>query len=229
MTREGVKTIEQKFLNSGDLFGIKFNDGIIGCEVTSWEQIKYAPYAEIGEIASGSSSSFSRLNDPDENEDILYVEKREKKVHHVGIGHSPPHFRRYTNYPEGEVRLRSVNNLGVPTAGSDYGYVDGEDTPYAEPSDVEELLIVPGVHLDFAFHNSSDRASEPVLNIVMREYNIRALDHTNNADLQALKRIVSPGTPIPVFPAGGIDRQTDYRLQDYWKAEPLGRSQIRNK
>jgi len=221
----GLQSIEQKFLNTGDLFALRFNQGLVFLEVTGWEQNKYAPYNGVGVIGSQDSSGFQRLED--DGDDILYMEKRQKKVIHAGIGQSPAVLRRYTNYPEGENRLRSIPNLSTPKAGEDFGYVDGDESPYNGPTDVEELFVAPGIHLDFDFYNPDNEAHEPILNIKMREYNIRALDPRREENRNAIKRIISPGSPIPVSPAGSLDNQADFDLEQFWDTTPITPIQAR--
>lgn len=223
MSDEGLQPIEEKFLNVGDLFGLRFAQGTMFLEVQAWEQIKYSPY-NVGQVEGQESSGWSRIED--NGDDILYVEKKDKKVLHVGIGQSPSHIKRFTNYPEGETRLRGLPNLGIPRPGDVYGHVDGDDSPFSEPTDAEELFIPPGEHLDFNFYNADTEPSDPVLNIKLREYNIRALDPDNSQDRNAIRRIVSPGSPIPIANAGSMDRQTNYELKEYWGAEPVPSDEV---
>lgn len=225
MEDNGNVPIEEKFLDVGDLFGLRFNEGMVFLEVQGWEQNRYSPYTGVGEVNSQNSSGFQRLED--NSDDILFVEKRKKKVIHTAIGMSPAHFRRYTNYPEGQNRLRRVPNLSTPTSGDDFGYVDGNNSPYESPTDVEELFIPPGVHLDFDFYNAGKENQEPVLNIKMREYNIRPLNPRSSADQNAVGRIVSTGSPIPIAPVGGLDNQDNYDLEQHWGVSPISFTEAR--
>ena len=222
----GVMAIQEKFLDEGDLFGIKFNQGLVFCEVQGWTQTKYDPYTQYGNVGAGQSTGFERLDDPD-GDDILYVENDQLKVKHVAIGHTPAILRRYTNYPEGENRLRAINNLGSPVPGDNYGFVDGEDTPYETPTDAEELFVTPNQHLDFNFFNPDTEAHEVTLKISMREYNIQTLDPNDNVDQNAIRRIIKPGSPMPVVPADSKDRQVDFTLQKFWNVEPITEGRAR--
>lgn len=222
MNDKGVTQISEKFLSTGDLFGIKFNEGYVFCEVTGWEQIKFAPHSAIGSVGSDSASGFDRLKH--DGDDILFTEKRKKKVKHAAIGHSPSVIRRYTNYPEGETRLRKLENIGTPSAGDDFGYVDGESSPYYSPTDAEELYIPPGNHLDFNFYNPDNEDHNVVMNILLREYDVRPLK--KGRDNNAINRIISPGSPMPIAPAGSADRQVAYDLSEFWGVDVIPNEKV---
>lgn len=216
----GVNDITQKFLDSGEMFGLQFNEGVVFLEVLNWEQVKYAPHSQFSEVPANSGTGFQQLQDSNNN-DILYTDQRKKKVKHVAIGHSPSIFRRYTNYPEDENRLRKIENLSSPTAGDDYGYVDGEDSPYSSPTDVEELYIPPNNHLNFNFYNADNEAHTPILNILMRQYSVRPLNVNNAQDRDAINQISRPGSPMPIVTAGSPDRQVQYDLAEFWGVQPV--------
>lgn len=222
----GEMSVKEKFLNTGDLFGLEYNRGYVFFEITGWEQYKFEPFNGFSEISGSSSTGFQRLDY--NNDDILYVEKEDKKILHVGIAHSPAWLERFTNYPEGTNRLRSIPNLPIPTPADPYGYIDGTDSPYEEPTDAEELFVPPGVHLDFNLYNPRSEAADPSLNVVYREYEVDPLSPGNESDARAIGKVIRPGSPIPIAPVGSIDRQTDYNMENEWKVTPITRSEAKN-
>lgn len=223
----GLQSIENKFLRSGDLFAIKFNQGYVFLSVETWEQPDYKPYSRLGSVSSSSNLGYTQLEDS-ASDDILYVEDGEAKVKHAAIGHRPAILRRYTRYPEGEQPLGSINNIGSPSSqnGDDFGNVDGVESPYEEPTDKRELMIPPGVHVDFDFFNPDSESHTPILNIKFREYNVIPLRPSRQNDRNKMKGILSPGSPMPIFPAGTKDRQIDYTLDNSWGVEPLSRREV---
>jgi len=227
MSNEDERTyIEEKFHNVGDLFGLRFSSGIVFLEVTGWTEVKYSPYTGFDPIPPGQGTDYQRLED-DESEDIIYVEQKEKKVIHGAIGHSPPSLRRYTNYPEDENRLRSLQNIGAPSSGDNYGFVDGNDSPFNAPTDFEELYIPPGVHLNFSYFNPTNETKDLKLNMKVREYNVRPLEPGNSADANAIRRIVNPGSPIPIANAGSPDSQARYTIEEHWGVPAISYNQAR--
>jgi len=226
MADNGVENITDKFLNEGSLFGLKFRQGYTFIEVTGWEQVKYEPFVGVGSIGPKASSGFSRLNDPS-GDDVLHVGKGNKQVIHAAIGCEPAFIRRYTNYPEGQNRLRTMPNLGTPVSGDNYGYVDGTDSPYSDPTDAEELMVPPGTHLDFNFYNPDSREREPVLSIMTRVYDIRVLDPSDSDDASSIARIVAAGSPMPIYPVGSTRNQKRYKLNDEWGVQTISREQAK--
>jgi len=92
---------------------------------------------------------------------------------------------------------------------------------------VEELLIPPNVTLAFDFYNPDPNTShEPILNIQIRHYTIDALNPNNNADLNAIRKIVQPGSPMPIYPAGGINQKVTYNLSNDWGVSPLATGSV---
>ncbi len=224
---KGSTPVAQKFLDTGDLFGLRYSEGIVFCEVDSWEQIKFAPFEFQGEVNPQTNTQFEVIED-DSSDEILFSERRSKMVKHVGIGHKPARLRRYTNYPESEIRLRRINNIGAPSPGDNFGYVDGYDTPYNNPTDAEELVIPPGQSLDFAFYNPTTEAQVPTLNILMRQYRINPLDPSNDSDANAISRVVSPGSPMPIYNVGGVNRHANYDLREHWGVRPISRKRAQS-
>lgn len=225
MGHDSKTQIEEKFLDSGDLFVLKYNDGYIFFEVEMWEDLGYKPYDNVGSVGTQTNAGFNRLDDPN-GDDIVYIDETDTKVLHGSIGVSPSSVRMYTNYPEGENRLRTFPNLSVPSSrnGNNYGFIDGNDSPFDEPSDSGEFMIPPGVHLDFDFYNpNQNEAVEPKLNIKVREYDVRTIDPMKNQNV--VRRAMSPGSPIPIHPVGSNSNQTK-TTGDIWDTEPLRESRI---
>lgn len=207
MQDKGLVSIDQKFLGQGDLFGIKFSNGYAFFEVVGKQVVQYKPHTATGEVAAGESTTWRRLEE--DSDDILHIENQDNKILHGAIGISPTEIRMYNNYPESENRMGKLPNLSTPTPGDKYGYIDGRSSPYNEPTDAREFWIPPNVHLDFAFTNPDSSGHSPILNLKFASYNVKALDPNTHRD--SIKRIVTPGSPMPVSPAGTPDYQTEFR------------------
>lgn len=212
--------IEDNFMKRGDLFGLEFNEGYVFFSVESWSFAQYRPYDLLDEISAQGDSGQVRLEDSD-SRDITYLSPGVPKVLHVSIGQRPVSLRRYTYFPENADLLHQVPNLTNPSArsGDDYGFVDGSDSPYGEPTDADELVIPPGVHLNHVFYNpNQNKPIKPSLNIRMREYKVQVLDPKKDKD--QIRRIVSPGSPAPIYSVGTIDTQENISATK-WDADPI--------
>lgn len=224
-----AEPIDNKFLDRGDLFGLEFRDGFIFYQVRAFEETHYQPHTQFGDIDADSSySNYQRLDDAD-GDDILFVPKEDVfKIKHAAIGHKPSFIRRFTNYPEDEVRLRSTPNLGPPTTGDKFGYIDGYDSPYEQPTDAEELFIPSNNHLNFNFYNPDEDQHAPTIQVMMRTYKVDPLNPNNKEDKNAIKAIVNPKTPMPLPPAGSLDTQVPFTYMSTYDVRPMTLKEARN-
>lgn len=221
-------TIDDNFLNHRELFALEYREGMVFLEVQDWEFVQYRPYSGVGTVGSEESSGFVRLDDG--NRDILHIEKGEEKVLHGSVGIYPNNFRQYTRYPEGGPKSGTWPNLQSPSSGNgdDYGYVSGNDSPYSEPTEEGELFIPPGVHLSFDFFNTGVEDRTPKLNLRFREYDVNILDPFENKHQNAIRRIIQPGSPMPIVTVGTMGNRYSYDLQDSWGVQPMSYDQLDN-
>jgi len=224
--QSGQTHIDEKFLGRRDLFGLEFADGLVFCEIEDWEFIQYRPFTELNQINSQDNSGDTLLRSG--GDEILFLEKGVEKVLHGSIGVYPHSLRQYTRFPEGQARRGSWDNLNAPSAanGSDYGFVSGEDSPYATPTDENEFFIPPNVSIDFDFFNTDNRGREPKLNLRFREYQVNVLDPDRNRDQDAIKRIISPGSPMPIAPVGTMKSKARFNAGDEWGVSPRTRDEL---
>lgn len=227
------RPIEEKFLDRSELFGLRYKQGIVFFEVMDHEDTKFKPFSELEDIESGSAldGGFQQLQDS-EGDDVLYLDKTDdrKKVIHAAIGHDPWQVRRYTRFPEDSGKLRSIPNLGITNVTDPFSYVDGRDSPYEGPTDAEELVIPPGVHLSFDFYNPDTVDHEPLINIKMRKYQVRVLDPRGDSDEQAgVRKIIKTASPAPIYTVGGLDNATTFNMSDEWGVDPVSMDEARRK
>jgi hypothetical protein len=224
-TARGYDAIEEQFLSEGDLFGLRFRRGYVFLEVSSAEDVSYDPYSGYDSVRPGTGSGYQQLEDG--NDDVLFVPSGQEKVLHTAIGHKPAILRRYTQYPDGDITLRKHPELGSPSAtqGSDWGYIGGEQSPYDQPTGIEELMIVPNVTPSFSFYNPSpDSDHTPILNVTAMKYNINTLSVDNHEN--QIRRIVSPGSPMPIYNVGSAESRVSYDLQSDWGTPTVPESTV---
>lgn len=218
--------IEEDFMKRGDLFGLEFHEGYVFFSIESWGFSQYRPYDDLDEISAQSDSGQVRLEDTD-SKDITYIKPGTAKVLHLAIGQRPASLRRYTYYPENSELRHQIPNLTNPSArgGDDYGFVDGHDSPFEQPTDASEMVVPPGVHLNHVFYNpNQNKPVKPSLNIRMREYKVQFLHPKQDKD--QIRRIISPGSPAPIYPVGTIDSQENLSATK-WTIDPVPDDEVR--
>lgn len=230
-SEKSVTPVDEKFLNRGFLFALEYRQGRVYLEVDGWEFKQYKPLV-LDSVTSQSAWGWSRLNEGNtqNNDDILFIEKGKLKVLHTAIGVYPRTLRMYVRYPEQTQVLGDIPNISGATAGDgdNWAYVDGDDTPYDTPSDVRELFIPSGEHLDFNFYNPDNRDRTPRLNIRMREYDVNVLDPTDPVDKRVIvNKIERTGSGVPISPVGSKNRKAEFELGDSWSVRPLGDNDLR--
>ena len=223
---DGQTHIDEKFLGRRDLFGLEFADGLVFCEIQDWEFLQFRPYTQVSTVASQDNAGDDVLTF--NNDEILFLEKGVEKVLHGSIGVYPQSMRQYTRFPEGQARRGTWDNLTAPSAanGDDYGYVSGEDSPYQNPTDENEFFIPPNVSIDFDFFNTSGRDRQPKLNLRFREYQVNVLNPQDSGDQDAIKRILTPGSPMPIAPVGTMKTKARFNAGDEWGVDPRTRDEL---
>lgn len=223
--------IENKYLDRGDLFALKYSNGLVFFSVEGYSEPRYQPFTNLDRIdpETSLSSSFQRLEDA-QRDDVLYLEtdSSSHRILHVGIGQKPSFIRRYTRYPESGPKMSSFPNLSVPNVGDNTAYVDGDESPYGQPTDARELVIPPGFHLVFNFHNPHpSKTASPTLDIKTRLYDVDVLNpRGTQSEKQAIRNIIRPGSAPPIYPVGTIDSQEDFNMQGEWAVSPMSRAQL---
>lgn len=220
-----MKPIEDKFLETRDLFGLEYHSGVVFFEVKNYSDTTYEPYS-IGSVNSDGHSGYSKLED--NNNDILYLETTKDKVIQAVIGIRPGAAKMYTKYPDGGSPINQIDNISVAnaTSGDPYSNVSGVESPYNEPSDKTELFIPPGFHPSFDFYNPSNSNVNVDINIALRTYNVRVLDPTSDSNevKSAIHRIAQPGSPAPIGTVGGPNQLQQYNMGGEWGVEPMSLS-----
>lgn len=222
----GDDPIQSRFLDSRDLFALRYEEGLVFMEVEEFENTDYEEFGELEDIESGTNldDGFQRLEDSN-SDDLLHVPPgNENMVMHVGIGISPSVIEMYVAYPEGNRSKGSIPDLSTqPLPGSNFGGIDGDDSPYRKPTVASELIIPPGVFISVDFHNPGDDSHEPVLKFVYRKYKVNVLNPNSSSDKDAVSKIARPGSPAPIFPVGNMIHKENFNMGSEWGVNPIRR------
>jgi len=135
----------------------------------------------------------------------------------------------YPRFPEGKEipgKFPEIDPIS-PSAGDKTGYVSALESPYDEPTDWIEYIIVPLQHLGAEYYNfDPDRAHQPVLNLLFEViwFQVFKPDLERVGPFNDLIRgIALRKVPATFLRAGYGDMPLDLgaTLRKDWKAVPI--------
>lgn len=219
------RSIDEKFLSTSEgLFSVEFDEGWFFLEVEGRTFSQY-PTFNLGTVASGDNTGW-QLFENGNGDEILGVQSDEDKVIHTGIG-IMPNVEMVLNYQDANIRLGSHPDLGNPSAGDKHGMIRSEDSPYSNPTELSEMVVVPNVSPSVDVYNRTDSEVTVFANIRSMVYHVNVLSPDNEQERQMIKRIAGPGSPMPNFHAGNPMTQVSFTNSVDWDADPLSRSEAR--
>jgi len=235
----GIIPIQKKFLQNNFLMALAFDEGYIFGRVVRRRICMYKPYQVIDsngtgiDISEGSHAGPYRVRDPrNTNDDVLYLDEIMDRnfpwIIHGSIGIKPNTINVYMRYPEGQdIRGRFPNiDPIVPTSGDDVGYVSGIQSPFENPTDFQEIVIPPKVHVAFEYYNKESTpeglmSHRPVLNLMFAIYWFQPLRPNTHGLL--ISRIARGEVPAAFFNIGAGDKLLTYGsdYESQWGVTPL--------
>jgi len=239
MDKTGVVPIVEKFLLPNYLMAIRFREGWLFGRTVDRRICQYKPYplidatgADVDIPASGHQSEL-RFRDPrNPDVDILYLRTTTNAgfpwILYGSIGIKPQWIRMYPRFPEGKEipgKFPEIDPIS-PAAGDKTGYVSALESPYDEPTDWVEFVIVPLQHLGAEYYNFDDRAHQPVLNLLFEViwFQVFKPDLERVGPFNDLIRgIALRKVPAAFLRAGYGDMPLDLgaTLRKDWKAVPI--------
>lgn len=151
----------------------------------------------VGPISANSGVDYQRLHD-DNGDEILRNEDNQFRVYHISIGVRQPEVRIYPRIPENEngggwTYLSS--NEPDPTSADNFGFVNGYDTDYNDPStQLETIVWHEGVQTETQwgfFNTDPQRAVDPIISIRGKAYELRPVNE-EDAMLNLLADVSKP-------------------------------------
>lgn len=176
---KGVIPIRKKFLQRNYLFALEFSEGFVFGRVIRRRLCQYKPWplidadADAIDIPDVTHQAELRFVDPrSPTIDLLYLESTTSTglpwFYHGAIGIKPQQVNSYLRYPEGKEipgKFPSVNPIR-PAYGDDISPLNGINSPYEQPTDYHELVIVPQIHIASEYYNKDEhRHHQPVMNL----------------------------------------------------------------
>lgn len=233
----GVKPIVQKFLERNYLFALEFAEGFVFGRVVRKRHCHYKPYPLIDEngnavdISPNSHAGPYVLRDPrNPANKLLYLPTPTSHgyawIMHGSIGVKPEQIRVYVRYPSGQDVYGRFPNIDPirPTNGDAVGYVSSQESPYEEPTDWLEIVLIPSIDISFEFYNTDDaRSHQPVLNILFATYWFEVLKPENPVHARLISKIAAREVPAAFFQIGFGDTPINFNevLKKEWGVTPL--------
>ena len=233
----GIVPIKEKLLQPNYLFALEFEEGWLFGVVIRRRLIHYAPYPLIDEngntvdISAGGCQEEITLRDPRNPSDHLLKLPTSTNagypwIMHGSIGIKPEWILMYIRYPKGQTYAGQWPGLSSPRPrdGDKFAYVSYRESPYEEPTDWAELVIVPKQEPGFEFYNADpDRAHQPVLNLLFAVYWFRLLDPDDPDDAVIIGKIARREVPAAFLMAGVGNKPVSMgsELRKEWDAKPI--------
>ena len=158
---------------------------------------------------------------------MLYLKKDTSNGYawffHGAIGIKPQYINMYPRYPEGKDipgKFPEVDPI-KPRDGDNLGCINSLNSPYLEPTDHVEIVIVPGLHLGAEYYNKdAARAHQPVMNLYFALYWAQMFTTERQATL--MRRIALREVRASFLTAGfGDQPQSIGDLAADWRVTPM--------
>jgi len=210
----GVLPIEKKWMQPNYLFALLFREGFMFGRVIKRRLMNWQPWELIDsngnevDIAASSHQAEVRFRDPRNTQnDILYLENATDSGFawflHGAFGIKPQWINMYLRYPEGDIIPGKFPNIDPirPTSGDDIARLNGINSPYEQPTDFQEVVIMPRTHIGCEYYNKdSRRAHQPIVNIDFALYWFEVLTCQEHSDL--IRQISSRAVPCTFLTVG---------------------------
>lgn len=160
--------------------------------------------AGVTQIAANGTIASTQLFDS-RGRDEIEVNKRDH-VYHLFVGLTPPALKLFPEFPKGTAQRVPDNQNFLNTA--KYGYVDGWQSPYDDPSPRGEVALLWGRDTTgWVFHNPLTLPiTQPFLKFEGYKYQVKVI---RNVDLVQAMLEERPGAAARKLPLGwGINRYT---------------------
>lgn len=231
--------IEEKFLQTNYYFGLEFSDGWMFGRVITRDFCRYKPYKLIN--AAGTATAIATLTHQSElllkdprntDNDLLYMSSYTSPdghpwFYHFAIGIKPVGIRAWVRYPETTDIPGKFPELDPisPSNDENLGYFTWDDSPYEEPTEFTEMVLMPKTRIGIEYYNTTAETQRPVLNIETMVYKFQVLDKINHPNIIA--QIANGQRPAALFRVGyGVKPAAmEQGLMSAWRVELMSLDQ----
>jgi len=244
ISTRGVKPIVEKFLEPNYLFALQFREGFVFGRVIRRRICNYKRWALIDQagnaidIPADSHQGALRFRDPRNPANVLlYLDTTTNAGYpwffHGAFGIKPQQVYMYLRYPEGETIPGKFPNVDPirPSAGDELGYINELNSPYEQPTDWVECVIVPGIHIAAEYYNKdTERNHRPVVNILFALYWVELFKPETHPDLIAniaARRYEGAKAAFLTHGFGDFPEEMGSVLREDWGVRPMSLDEAR--
>jgi hypothetical protein len=234
----GIIPIQKKFLTKNQLFALECREGFLFGRTIRRRICNWKPYNLIDangttvDIAASSNQTELRFRDPRNSQnDILYLETGSNSgwawFFHGAFGVKPQYIYMYPRYPEGDVIPGKFPNVDPirPGSGDPISALNGLNSPFEQPTDFHETVILPKMRLGCEYYNIDEKRNhQPVINILFSVYWVQWLKKNMHATLIsdiAGKKYRGENAAFLTHGWGDQPQDLGPDLQKEWKVEPM--------
>lgn len=241
---KGIIPIQRKFLQRNQLFGLEVREGWLFGRVIRRRITQYKPWPLIDangndiDILPLVTQAELRFNDPrNVANDILYLDSTTDSglpwFFHGAIGTDPQYINLYLRYPEGDIIPGKFPNINPirPQAGDNISAINSLNSPYEQPTDYHEIIILPTKHLGAEYYNRDEiRRHQPVMNLLFCLYWVEFFNRIDKAGMVqrptlaadiALKRFEGAKATFLMHGFGNQPEEIGPQIEKDWMVKPL--------
>jgi len=231
-----INAYETAGLKEGWFFGLAFKEGYVLGRVARKEPVSMEydrVYTVGGAPALVPGNFFVPFNQlQDATGRILFGANRGRGIgglanhlYHLFVGISPSDARMWLRYPLSVPRWNLDSKPITPGPGGDntYGFLDGNISPYNNPSLQSELVIPNWADWEVAFLNDSQAARFLKIKVVGWRYYVRILKPSSNGkvnDQRCIDKIKANRVPVRLMTMGGVEPMTFDGFPS-WNVNPI--------
>lgn len=242
---KGIIPIQRKFMQPNNIFALEFREGFLFGRVIRRRICQWKPYFLIDangnniDITADSTQAELRFRDPRNTQnDILFLQNGSDTgwpwFFHGAIGLRSQYIYAYLRYPEGDVipgKFPAVDPIR-PGAGDQISIVNGLNSPYEQPTDFREIVIIPKIHLGCEYYNVNEiRNIQPVLNLLFSLYWVQWFKKDQHATIIsniAMRRYEGKDAMFLTHGFGNQPNDLGPDLKKEWEVEPLSLDEAAN-
>lgn len=202
---KGIIPIQKKFLQRNQTFALEVREGFIFGRVIRRRICQWKPWPLIDanaatvDITNLTTQAELRFRDPRNPANSLLLLKSSTDsgwpwFFHGAFGIDPQYINMYLRYPEGDIIPGKFPNIDPirPQAGDNISMLNSLVSPYEQPTDFNEVIIIPTKEIGAEYYNVDEiRRHNPVLNILFCLYWVQLFRYDTHPSLiadMALKR-----------------------------------------